>query len=186
MIKSISLAILTGATLSLMTACNSGNSTVDSAKQGQEASKDKAQNDDDVFGAYVGLKNALVDGNAEKAKERAGNVKKQIASVKADKMTPDEIKDWNAQAAKLNADLDQIQGSTDLKGQRAAFSHLSDDLLVNIKKYGLAKRTVYHDFCPMYNNGANWLSETKEIKNPYYGKDMMECGVDSEEIAPAK
>jgi len=65
---------------------------------------------------------------------------------------------------------------------------LSDNLLANIKKYGLAKRTVYHDYCPMYNNGSNWLSESKEIKNPYYGKgnEMLGCGVDTEEIAPAK
>jgi hypothetical protein len=24
--------------------------------------------------------------------------------------------------------------------------------------------------------GAMWLSETKEIKNPYFGDKMMECG----------
>jgi len=24
--------------------------------------------------------------------------------------------------------------------------------------------------------GAIWISETKEIKNPYYGKKMLSCG----------
>jgi hypothetical protein len=26
------------------------------------------------------------------------------------------------------------------------------------------------------NKGAVWISETKEIKNPYFGKDMATCG----------
>jgi hypothetical protein len=36
----------------------------------------------------------------------------------------------------------------------------------------------------MYNNnkGAIWLSETKEIKNPYLGKDMDTCGSAKEEL----
>jgi hypothetical protein len=36
----------------------------------------------------------------------------------------------------------------------------------------------------MYNNnkGASWLSETKEIKNPYLGKKMPDCGEVKEEI----
>jgi hypothetical protein len=36
----------------------------------------------------------------------------------------------------------------------------------------------------MYNNGkgASWLSETKEVKNPYMGKSMPTCGTLKEEI----
>src|SRR5205809_742791 len=82
--------------------CSNGSddkATVDSVKQQKDASQDKAVNDDDVFGAYVRLKNALFEGNAEKVKERAGEVKKQIAGVKMNKMTPDEVKEWNAQAS---------------------------------------------------------------------------------------
>lgn len=43
---------------------------------------------------------------------------------------------------------------------------------------------MYKDFCPMYNNGkgAFWLSETKEIKNPYLGKAMPTCGTIQEEL----
>jgi hypothetical protein len=30
----------------------------------------------------------------------------------------------------------------------------------------------------MYNEGKNgyWISELKEIRNPYYGSEMLECG----------
>jgi hypothetical protein len=32
------------------------------------------------------------------------------------------------------------------------------------------------------DKGAMWLSENKEIKNPYYGEKMMECGTVEEVI----
>ena len=43
---------------------------------------------------------------------------------------------------------------------------------------------IYKDFCPMYNDnkGAIWLSESKEIKNPYFGKSMSTCGTVKEEL----
>jgi hypothetical protein len=39
-------------------------------------------------------------------------------------------------------------------------------------------KTVYYQFCPMMNdgNGAYWLSETRDIRNPYYGESMLTCG----------
>jgi hypothetical protein len=45
-------------------------------------------------------------------------------------------------------------------------------------------QTLYKDFCPMYNEGkgATWISETREIKNPYLGKKMATCGSVKEEI----
>jgi len=43
---------------------------------------------------------------------------------------------------------------------------------------------LYVDRCPMYNNnkGAIWVSEIKEIKNPYLGKAMPTCGTVKEEL----
>jgi len=69
--------------------------------------------------------------------------------------------------------------------QREHFDMLSKDMIDLVKAAGTTK-TLYRDFCPMYNNkkGASWLSETKEIKNPYYGNEMPKCGVVKEEIKP--
>jgi Cu(I)/Ag(I) efflux system membrane fusion protein len=40
------------------------------------------------------------------------------------------------------------------------------------------KEKIYLLHCPMaFNNtGADWLSNATEIKNPYFGKDMLTCG----------
>jgi Cu(I)/Ag(I) efflux system membrane fusion protein len=47
-----------------------------------------------------------------------------------------------------------------------------------VKEAKLANAGVYHQYCPMAFNdkGAYWLSNEAEIKNPYFGKKMLECG----------
>ena len=61
--------------------------------------------------------------------------------------------------------------------QREHFEVLSTDINDLISLLGTDK-TLYKDFCPMANNnkGAYWLSEVKEIKNPFFGSKMMTCG----------
>jgi hypothetical protein len=37
---------------------------------------------------------------------------------------------------------------------------------------------IYYNYCPMAFNdqGANWLSNSPEIRNPYIPKKMITCG----------
>ncbi len=39
-------------------------------------------------------------------------------------------------------------------------------------------KPLYVDYCPMANKnkGAYWLSQIKEIQNPYQGQKMPRCG----------
>jgi Cu(I)/Ag(I) efflux system membrane fusion protein len=59
-----------------------------------------------------------------------------------------------------------------------AFSEFSNQLYLTIKTFGLMGKTAYYQFCPMAfdDKGAYWLSEIKEIRNPYFGKKMNVCG----------
>jgi hypothetical protein len=70
-----------------------------------------------------------------------------------------------------------------IKHQREHFDMLSKDIYDLVKAFG-GGRVLYKDFCPMYNDkkGAIWLSESKTIKNPYYGKSMSTCGSVQEEM----
>ena len=45
-------------------------------------------------------------------------------------------------------------------------------------------KTVHYQFCPMAKNGkgAYWLSENKDIRNPYFGKKMIDCGETKETL----
>jgi hypothetical protein len=62
-------------------------------------------------------------------------------------------------------------------GHQEHFESLSNNVKDLIALIGTDKK-LYLDFCPMYNNkkGAIWISETKEIKNPYLEGEMPTCG----------
>ncbi|KIA85889.1 DUF3347 domain-containing protein [Flavobacterium sp. AED] len=70
-----------------------------------------------------------------------------------------------------------------LEHQREHFVLLSKDVTDLIKTFG-SDQKVYQDFCPMADNGkgAIWISETKDIKNPYYGNKMLTCGSIQKEL----
>jgi len=60
---------------------------------------------------------------------------------------------------------------------------MSEEIYDLVKAFGSSK-ILYHAHCPMANDdkGAMWLSETKKIKNPYFGGKMNECVKVTEEI----
>lgn len=66
---------------------------------------------------------------------------------------------------------------------RIAFSSISENLVKALENQNYSDQTLYLQYCPMANNseGAHWLSETEQIKNPYMGEQMSECG-DTQQI----
>ena len=64
-----------------------------------------------------------------------------------------------------------------IEQQREHFDRLSSDMYDLVKSVK-PTQTLYKNHCPMFNEnkGAIWISEVKEIRNPYYGKAMLECG----------
>ncbi len=78
----------------------------------------------------------------------------------------------------------QMANTNDLSLQRSAFSTISRDLIALFKHADKASGTLYVIRCPMYHNneGAEWLAASPEIRNPYFGDEMLTCGTVKEEI----
>ncbi len=76
-----------------------------------------------------------------------------------------------------------VKNGDRISHQREHFEILSTDINDLITLLGTDKQ-LYRDFCPMFNNGkgAIWISETKEIKNPFLGSKSPTCGVIQKEI----
>jgi Cu(I)/Ag(I) efflux system membrane fusion protein len=55
---------------------------------------------------------------------------------------------------------------------------LSEATFSLTKAFGTTDQKLYYQHCPMANQdqGGYWLSAQKEIRNPYFGKAMLECG----------
>ncbi|MBD3660738.1 MAG: DUF3347 domain-containing protein, partial [Arenibacter algicola] len=71
----------------------------------------------------------------------------------------------------------------DVGEQRVYFKSLSKNMFEVIKD-SKSETPVYYQFCPMADGGkgANWLSLEEDIRNPYYGSQMLSCGKTIETI----
>lgn len=141
-------------------------------------SKDQAQGHvmfkDDKIGTtyshYTHLKDALVASKSDEAKKAATELQKSLASL--------------SNAKKATESASKISAATDLEEQRKEFSSLSTEMTSIIKASKLSMGSIYVEYCPMANNneGAYWLSNEKQIKNPYFGDAMLKCGSVKETI----
>ena len=177
-------------------ACSSNNSSSDesSTASTETASEDPKTTDrdgqkntgsiNDVITHYLHLKDALTNDNGSEGAAAAKEIKGALTKVDESSLTPEQKKIYDDLKDDIKEHAEHIGANGgDIKHQREHFDLLSNDMIDLVKATG-STQTLYKDFCPMYNNkkGASWLSETKEIKNPYYGKEMPKCGIVKEEI----
>ena len=133
---------------------------------------------DEIVKNYLKLKNALTKDDSQSAAKAAkalissfnnSNYKSIEAKLKKEYLDiADDAKEHAEHIAKNAGKIDH---------QREHFTTLSKNVSNLIKAFG-TKQKLYQDYCPMYNDGKDgfWISETKEIRNPYYGSEMLSCG----------
>lgn len=193
-VLSLAMAFIT------LAACNSNNKSTENQNSSNDklstqtdnggastSSKAEAKNAvsiKEIVGAYLQIKNAFTNDNstaaasAGTALETAFKNFHKAALTAVQKKTFEDVED----DAREHAEHIGKNGGN-IAHQREHFEPLSNDMYDLVKAFG-SGQVLYKDFCPMYNNkkGAAWISETKEIKNPYYGKAMPTCGSIKEEI----
>lgn len=134
-----------------------------------------------VLADYMVLKDALV-ATDEKAAASAG--KKLENTLKAFNVTS-----YTSEQQKELKDIIEVAtehaehiGKSEMAHQREHFKMLTKDITDLVAITG-TDNTLYQQFCPMYADGGGaWLSMEKEIKNPYFGSKMMNCGKVQKEI----
>ena len=60
----------------------------------------------------------------------------------------------------------------DIETMRARFKPLSEYLATLELPQGFARA-----YCPMYDGGSNWVQRDGPVRNPYFGSQMLTCGV---------
>lgn len=127
---------------------------------------------------YLHIKNALVNDNADEAVFGGKAMTEAIKKVDKSLLTPDQKKAYDEITSELQDHGEHVEkNASDIKHQRSHFILMSEDIYSLVKTFG-AGQPVYHDHCPMANDnkGAMWISEIKEVKNPYFGAKMLTCG----------
>ena len=119
-----------------------------------------------AVGSYIGLGEALASDDADAAAERVGALGTALREL------PPETSGLAAMTA-----LAGRMAGQDLAGMREEFLDLTAPMLA-LARSGRADAgalKVAVAFCPM--KPGRWLQAKDGIRNPYYGAEMLSCGV---------
>jgi hypothetical protein len=125
-----------------------------------------------IIDAYIQIKNGLVADNKENAAKGATALLTAFSKFDMTKLSGEANKDYMEIYESAKEQAEHIVKSP-IDHQREHFETLSTDINDLVTLLGTEK-TLYQDYCPMKK--VSWLSETKDVKNPYYGSKMLTCG----------
>ncbi|WP_269684969.1 DUF3347 domain-containing protein [Flavobacterium lacustre] len=139
---------------------------------------------DVIVANYLKLKNALANDNSKEAANSGNDLLASIGKVDMNSISKEQMKTYMDIADDLKENAEHIgENAGKLDHQREHFVLVSKDINDLIATFGTNQK-LYQDFCPMADEGkgAIWISETKEIKNPYLGAKMPTCGTIKKEF----
>ncbi len=138
---------------------------------------------------YFEMKSSFVDADTSKIKSSTSGFVLALKQIKTDELNQESAaisQSVKMQIEDISTNAMALQKETDLKEMRQDFRMISENLYPFLKTIKYEGPTLYWQNCPMAfgeNNEANWVSNTKEIINPYLGKNhpefknsMLHCG----------
>jgi hypothetical protein len=130
-----------------------------------------------VFGHYMHIKNALVNSDSTAANSGAAMLIETISKFDNSYFPAEQKMEYDKHRNIIKIQAQQIIATADVEVQRGHFAMLSNHIYELAKKFDAGKK-LYYNHCNMAfdKNGAVWLSESSEIKNPYMGSKMLSCG----------
>jgi hypothetical protein len=126
-----------------------------------------------LYQNYISIKSALASDDADKTSKAAAEFIKTASAVDY-KL----VSEGNLNILRKDATL--ISDARNITAQRETFSNLSENMIALTKEFKISEKPVYVQYCPMAD--SSWLSDEKQIINPYYGKSMLSCGSVKSEI----
>ncbi|MBE9598626.1 DUF3347 domain-containing protein [Pedobacter sp. MC2016-24] len=138
------------------------------ATEKQEAAKTE------VLESYLRMSNSLILSDSVATAKNAAVFLKSLEKFRFKKLTLEEMNSATTTRAEIRLLLAKIAETTNINAQRKAFLDVSDKMWKIAKSVQPIGLSLYQQVCPM--TGATWISKEREIKNPYYPKNMLTCG----------
>lgn len=150
---------------------------------------------DSILGAYSSMKDAFVNGDTNTAKAASAKLvlladSGSLAELKKD--TSGIYESALMQMSDVKANAERLLKQTSLAEMRQDFSMIGESIYPLLKTIHYDGKILYWQNCPMAfgeDKGANWISNTAEIINPYLGKNhpefkstMLHCGETKDSI----
>ncbi|MDX1407282.1 MAG: efflux RND transporter periplasmic adaptor subunit [Saprospiraceae bacterium] len=135
--------------------------------------------------AYLGLKDALVATDPDAAADATGRFIAALGKVDMTLISGDAHLFWMRELEGLKEHAKAIAETDDVELQRRQFGFLSTLLIDTMRSFGTTGQKYFVQYCPMAfdNEGAGWISHEKQIRNPYFGDQMLKCGKVTDTLA---
>ena len=183
-IQIIALVLIVATAVSCNNSSKKNNSKADNNSIATESVTAKEFSITPIVNGYLNLQNALVADDSKKAAEAGKQLLETLKSVDMSSIPSDKHKKYMqiADDAKENSEHISKNGGN-IPHQREHFEFLTKDLENLIALFGTPQK-LYLIHCPMYNDGkgADWISNSKQINNPYLGQKMPDCGKVQKEL----
>lgn len=137
-----------------------------------------------LLSAYLGMRDALVEGDTLALDAGAASLRRIADSLSRDSLFARQ--ETALPLGNILAESDGLLGDNGLDAKRRAFGMVGEAVRDFLIKSGYDAGKVYVQTCPMAFNdseAASWLSDSREILNPYmgrrhskYGAGMLHCG----------
>lgn len=130
-----------------------------------------------LLSEYLKLKDALVADNLQLSKKEIAAIKTKVEEINTIGLKGEAEKVWKMVNIQLINRAKELSEAKDLKEIRGGFDELSSEVIMLVSKLQVSTPLfVLH--CPMADNnrGADWISLSSEVLNPYYGNAMLGCG----------
>jgi len=134
---------------------------------------------------YLLLQEALAGDEKEEATRAASQTRESLYTINMSLLSEEPHEIWMGSRVRMNKALDDITDAENIETARKAFEQFSNELIAVVQQFGIpGSRALYRVHCPMaFNNkGADWLQRDEDIRNPYFGASMLQCGAVTEVI----
>ncbi|WP_194774444.1 efflux RND transporter periplasmic adaptor subunit [Pararhodonellum marinum] len=127
---------------------------------------------------YTEIKDALVKSDAQAVNSHLSKTMSALEKVDMGLLEGQAHDTWMALLRPMKSSMDDLGKTMEIEEQRKHFEVLSNQVIEAVEYFGITGDAVYRQYCPMAfrDNGAYWLSFEKEVRNPYFGDQMLTCG----------
>lgn len=123
---------------------------------------------------YLALKNSLIISDSIAVVKNAEALKVSLKNFRFKKLSLENMNEATTKRRELIDLTTQVAATKNINKQRKIVQELSVKFWDLAPKFKAEDTTLYLQVCPM--TGTVWTSDSKEIKNPYYPKNMLTCG----------
>ena len=128
----------------------------------------------EITNNYLALKNNLLVSDSLAVVKNAALLQQSLKNFRFKKLNLEQMNEATTKRKEIISLVAEVEATKSINKQRKIFEVLSVKFWDLATKFKVANNTLYLQVCPMTN--AVWVSDSKEIKNPYYPKNMLTCG----------